>query len=65
MKVGRVAAELQLTAHLRVRRVGEVHGIEGVDLTEGHDVADVVDEAHGIDALALPEPTDLAEPGEA
>ena len=65
VEVGRVAADLQLSAHPRVARVGEVHGVEGIDLAEGHDVADVVDEAHGIDALALAEPAHLAEPGEA
>ena len=65
VEVGRVAADLQLSAHPRGSRVGEVHGVEGIDLAEGHDVADVVDEAHGIDALALAESTHLAEPGEA
>ena len=49
--------DLQLSQDLGVGRVGEVDGVEGVDLTERHHVADVAHEAHRLDVLA---PADVA-----
>ena len=59
VQVGRVAEDLQLAGHARVRRVGEVERVERIGLAEGHDVAAVADEAHGVDALAAAEAADL------
>ena len=61
MQVGRVAGDLELAEHARLRRVGEVERVERVDLPEGDDVARVADEAHRVDALALAEPADAAD----
>ena len=61
VQVGRVAEDLQLAAHARARRVGEVERVERIGLAERHDVAAVVDEAHRVDALAAAEAADLAD----
>ena len=61
MQVGRVAGDLQLAEHARLRGVGEVDRVERVDLLERDDVARVADEADGVDALALAEPADPAD----
>ena len=61
VQVGRVAGDLQLAEHARLRRVGEVDRVERVDLAERDDVAGVADEAHRVDALALAEPADAAD----
>ena len=58
MQVRGVARDLELAEHPRLRRVGEVDGVQRVDLPEGDDVARVADEAHRVDALALAEPAD-------
>ena len=64
VQVGRVAGDLQLPAHARARRVGEVERVERIDLAERDHVAGVVDEAHGVDPLAAAQAADGAEPHE-
>ena len=58
VQVRREAEDLQLAAHPRLLRVGEVERVERVDLAEGDDVALLAEEAHGEDAFAAPESAD-------
>ena len=60
MQIGRVAQQLERAPDARACGVGQVERVQRVDLTEGDDVAHVVDEANGVDALALAEPADPA-----
>ncbi len=64
VQVGGVAGDLQLTREPRLGRVAEVDGVERIDLAEGHQVADVVEEPHRVDLLVGPEATELTGPDE-
>src|SRR5205823_2907369 len=60
VQVRRVAGELQLPEHAWMLGIGEVDGVERVDLPERDHVARVADEPDRIDALTLAELTDPA-----
>ncbi len=58
MQIGGVARDLQLAGRDRIGRIGEVDHVERIDLTERHDVGQVLDEPHGIDLLVRAESAD-------
>ena len=55
VQVAREAGNLQLAQRLRSGRVGQVHGVQRVGLSEGHHDREVVEPAHRLDLLARSE----------
>src|SRR5690606_8638934 len=61
VEVRGVARDFQHPEQARVRWVGQVDGVQRVNLAERHDVADLADEPDRVNLFVLPQATELAD----